>query len=242
MLKNKKILLASGLAVAVITTIGLFKFSTAFSGAANGAKYIIENFSGTIVENKADGEEALGAAEFSSGKIVHNQLAETVQQRRQVIVTANDLTDFEDHPVVLIPSPGSNKIIVPEKIIAFRRYSSESIDLGYGDEGFEVKWGDTITASGMNGQLAVGASFSTGLLTGGVNFTAASRNFEVWQPSGLIASGSAILPVASIAYTLPFTASSSALYLTGLINSNNVETSGITDFVFEVIYSIFPKP
>lgn len=184
-------------------------------------------------------EKPTGAIEFNTGKVVFSELAESVLQRKTVELTAAQVDNLRFVPIVLIPAVGDNKLIVVDSIVGMRRFSSESWSRNAVGDSFEVKWGNNQTASaaspGMAGAVALGASFSTGFLTGGVTNSVASPELEIWRP-GVITSKS------SSGYDYPTYASSSAVYLTGAINPNNTETSGITDFVFEVVYRVFSRP
>ena len=181
-------------------------------------------------------ENPTGAIEFNTGKVVHNQLAESVQQRRQVVLTQaqiNDLSNDEDG-IELIPSPGSDKVIIVESIVGFNRFASEGWSRGTG-ESFEIKWDSGTLASGGNNRVALGASFSNGFLTRAAATSITSKSVEVWYPYNPGSFTEADLIRSRVA-------SSSAVVLTGLSNPSNVETTGITDFVFEVFYRILPRP
>ncbi len=179
-----------------------------------------------------------GAIEFNTGKVVFDQLADSVLARRHVEVTAAQVDNLRNVPVILVPAVGDDKVIVIDQIIGMRKFASESWSRNYVGDSFEVKWGSNRVASGsapgMANSVALGASFSQGFFTGGSVNNTASAEIEIWRP-GLIASNS----VDSIPVVF---ASSSAVYLTGAVNPNNVETSGITSFLFEVIYRILPRP
>lgn len=181
-------------------------------------------------------ETPVGAAEFNTGKIVHSNLSEQVEQRRTVIVSPSDINggggfDDDENGITLIPSVGSGKVIVVDKIVGFARFASEGWSRA-GLESFEVKWyNGSQTASGGNGYTNLGASFSQGFFSSAANPAIGSPSQEVWYPYN---------PVdltESVAQRGRF-ASSSAVILSGLVDPNNVETSGITDFVFEVFYKI----
>ena len=241
---NKYILMV-GLVV-VVAAFGLVNFS---NSALSPGKYIIENFSGNFYDSGDNSievaeDENLGAIEFNTGKVVFSELAESVLQRRQVVVSAAQVDNLRNVPIVLNPAVGDNNVTIVDSIVGFRRFSSESWSRNYVGDSFEVKWGDNQVASGsvpgMVNSVALGASFSQGFLTGGRFNTTASPEIEIWRPSvaaSLSNSFSSVVQAQS-----PIFASSSAVYLTGAINPNNVETSGITDFVFEVVYRIFPRP
>ena len=232
----------------VVVVLGLGVVSVVRSGGVSPS-YVIENIENWYGGN-TEGENLegnLGAIEMESGRITYDQLATTVLQRRQVVVSAAALDNLQDVPVTLIPAVGTGQVIVVQEIVGFRRFSSESWSRAH-NESFEVKWGNSQTASatmpGMIGAVALGASFSNGFLTGGTNNTVASPSVEIWQPSGLLTDGDGSVggTSASQSYEPGFYASSSAVYLTGNVAPQNAETSGITDFVFEVVYRIFTRP
>ena len=170
-------------------------------------------------------------------------MAENVLQRRTVVVTQAEVNDLsnDENGVELIPSVGSDKVIVVDSIIGFKRFASEGWSRGSG-ESFEIKWNSGALASGSNGWLVLGGSFSQGFLTRGAASSTVSKSMEVWRPSGFDIDDDGLTGVASSSFQPTFQASSSAVVLTGLVNPTNVETTGITDFVFEVIYRILTKP
>lgn len=192
-------------------------------------------------------ETPVGAAEFNTGKIVHSNLSDQIEVRRTVVVSPSDINgasglENDENGITLIPSVGAGKVIVVNKIVGFSRFSSESWDMAGGpnavaSESFEVKWyNGSQRASGGNGYTSLGASFSRGFLTSGANNVVASRSVEVWTPSAKITGSS--VGTASVSFEPVQYASSSAVILTGLVDPTNIETSGITDFVFEVFYKV----
>lgn len=244
---TKKLFIVAFLSIALVG-LALTNF---VRSSGNPAKYVIENFSGVFNDNgdnstDLSGSENLGAIEFNTGKTTFNELANSVLKRNTITVSAAQIDDLRTHPVTLVPAVGTDQVIVVQEITGFRRFSSESWNRG-NNESFEVKWASSQTATGSlagaAGNVALGASFSTGFLTGDALNSQASRSVEVWKPSGLLVTDDGPSSgIASNSYQPSYYASSSAVLLTGLVNPSNVETSGITDFVFEVVYRILTRP
>jgi len=248
--KLKKNSIVSTLVVAVaVVALTIFGGVNWLKAAGEGSVIQnIQNWYGNI-EAPAGmaGEGMLGAIEMESGKNTFDNLAQSVLQRRTVVVSAAQVDGLidDENGIELISAVGPNQVIVVQEITGFRRFSSESWNRGVPtNESFEVKLANIVTASGSNGAFALGASFSRGFLTGDGDNSIASRAVEVWRPSqlsnitewpngGSLGSGS---------FDYPTYASQSAVILTGRVDPSNVETSGITDFVFEVVYRIFQRP
>ena len=235
-----KKLIIGFVAAVVFVSLAVFGGVNWLKAAGNGSVVQnIQNWYGNV-EAPADFPEEgeLGAIEMESGRVTYSQLSHTVLQRRQVVVSAAQVDDLRNVPIVLIPAVGDSNLTVVDSIVGFRRFSSESWGRNYVGDSFEIKWGSTQLASGsapgMANSVNLGASFSQGFFTGNQFNSTASPEIEIWRP-GVVASQ-------SVNNLNPVFASSSAVYLTGAINPNNVETSGITDFVFEVIYRVFPRP
>jgi hypothetical protein len=207
----------------------------------------IQNWYGNVEAPTGFSEEGLiGAIEMESGKIVYDNLASSVLQRRTVVVSASQVNGLidDENGIELIPAVGPNAVIVVQEITGFRRFSSESWSRGAANESFEIKLDNIVTASGSSGAYALGASFSRGFLTGDGDNSIASRAVEVWKPSQLstIAEWPNGSSTGSSSFDYPTYSSQSAVILSGRVDPSNVETSGITDFVFEVVYRIFQRP
>src|SRR3990167_4238268 len=130
-------------------------------------------------------ENPTGGIEFNTGKTVYSELAENVLQRRTVVVTQAEVNDLsnDENGIELIPSVGSDKVIVVDSIVGFNRFASEAWSRGTG-ESFEIKWNSGTLASGSNGWVSLGGSFSNGFLTRGAESSTVSKSMEVWKPSG----------------------------------------------------------
>ena len=243
---TNKILWMVGLVVVVSVFAGV-NFVKSLTAPANYVIENIENWYGGNTEG-VKGDEKLGAVEFNTGKVVFDELAESVLVRRQVVVSALQVDNIRNVPIILVPAPGDESVTLVESIVGFRRFSSESWSSNNTyTEGFEVKWGpgpgNASGSAGMTHQVSLGASFSLGFMTGNQFNNTTSQSVEYWRPS--IASRSAS---ATNGDTYGTYASGSPVFLTSEFNpDNNTGVSnagieGITDFVFEVIYRILPRP
>ena len=253
---TKKFILPLVVIVAVVA-LGVVGFVKSFSGEANTVIEHIENFTGTIegaldngVNNDQNGDGRVGITEFFNG-VTFNQLAPNVLQERIVRVSAAQVASISFNPVELLADPGSGFTYDVIRIIAFRKFASEGFvynaSAGDDHEGFEVKWGGCCTtASGLNGAWPLGASFSTGFLTGNATNSRTSPSFEIWTPSrdwlnddGVISGGPA-----SKQYVPTLLASSSPVYLTASANFSAATDTAVVagensgEFFFRVIYRL----
>lgn len=238
---------------AIVIILGLFLYVRA---GGDSAKYYIEkieNFSDSVGSFLTPTPEGpMGAIVFNEGRTTFDQLAEGVLQEKIVTVASLSIDTIADTPVELLPDAGTGKVNQLVSIIGFRKFSSESFSFNQivqSHEGFEVKWGSPdVTASGLNGHVALGASFSTGFTTGDAGSNnGASLSVEVWNPSGKTTGGggngdTSGNDLASKSYAPTYLASQSAVYLTA---SSAFKTDGRdrqTSFMFRVIYRVLSIP
>ncbi len=190
-------------------------------------------------------ENPTGAIEFNTGRTTYSQLADSVLQEKIVTVASSSVKSIADFPVLLLPAVGAGRVNEIVSITGYRDFSSESFgysQVGSDDrEGFEVKWvpGQIAnTASGLNGFLALGGSFSRGFISGGNGESRASRSTEYWVPSVPLNFGPIDTIGASESYILPVLASQSAVYLTASTAFTDASNQAQGNFIFRIIYRI----
>src|SRR3990167_3323489 len=112
--------------VVVVLVFGLVNFIKA---DGNPGKYIFENFSGNFYDSGEPAptpEQELGAIEFNTGKIVYDNLSESILVRDTIVLTASETNNLYNVPKILIPSVGVDHVILVDSIVGFRKFSSES--------------------------------------------------------------------------------------------------------------------
>ena len=250
---TNKYIAVIGLVVVVAVFAGV-NFVKSITLPANFIVENIENWYGGNSEGVPN--ENLGAIEFNTGKTTFDELGEGVLQERVVLASNDALAAIERTPIELVPDPGADKLVEVVKIIGFRDFSSGSFVYSPNasnnfKEGFEVKWGGAFdTASGMNGAVAMGASFSRGFVNGGNSHTAASPQFQIWTPSqdwanddNSIAANS-LSDLTSRSYApIMWASPSSGVYLTASASFRSASNDDEgTQFWFRVIYRVLTLP
>ena len=248
---NKKLTLFTGVIVAVVV-FGAVGWLKSYTGQAVNVIENVENFYSNVSEQVVEvaDEAALGIVEFFSGKVTYNQLASNVLQERIVRVSPEQVASIAFNPVELLPAPGAGFVYDIQSILGVRVFSSESFNFsssgGDDREGFEVKWGGCcLTASGLNGAFALGASFSPGFTSGNATNSRTSPSFEIWTPSqDFLIDDDGLGGVASKQYEPVRYASASSVLLTASTTFDATTRTAVADgenqttFFFRVIYRL----
>lgn len=247
---TKKLIIASALVVAVVL-VGVFGGVNWVKSQVGAGKIFVETWTGNFVEDGGEvvvsGDEVLGGPEFADG-IPFGQLDSGVLKENVVFLSSDEVRAIERSPKLLVADPGSGNVTQIVSIIGRRDFSSESFRFT-GDsagiienEGFEVKWGNCCTtASGMNGALVLGGSFSRGFTNGNGTNRLASPSIEIWTPSGGY-EDSDFRGASTSLQTFPLYASQSAVYLTSSSSFPASNDDNETNFWFRVIYRILRLP
>ena len=198
----------------------------------DSARYYIENLTNF---NEASQEPMMGAITYDEGRTTYDQLAESVLQEKVVTVASASVATIAATAIELLPDAGTGKVNQVISITGFRKFSSESFgfkSMTQSHEGFEIKWGSAdVSTVGLNGQVALGASFSRGFTTGGLGDNGgASRSAEYWMPS--------IASISLSGYNFPVLASQSAVYLTASSAFSTGSNQAQGTFLFKILYRI----
>lgn len=184
------------------------------------SKYYIENWTGDMVEGQSSqpvGEGPLGAIQYQTGRVTYDTLATNVLQEAIVTLSSASFAELATTSLELIPVPpgGPGFINQVVDIIGFRVFSSES-------------WNnkDNKPTVGYSGgkKIAITASLSNGLFSGGAADAAASPSYVVTNPA------------------ITYSAVSNSAVVLRRSGAAEPTIDGDTYFVFRILYRILSIP